>query len=194
MWKPGNQAFILFLPGTVYIITIYAEELMFPFTRIIIIGLIFLLSVAGVSALSISQITYTVEQDGNGTVDMDYQLNSTEKLQYDLITKVLDLKSIGKKELEKALKREVQVQSITPESVQLSVYNMATIDSGTITTPSFTYVPVESLLEPSLYWIIQKFNIDFTPHISKVVFPDGYSESFTDAETIPVIVHQLTST
>lgn len=169
-------------------------ELMFPFIRITVIGLILLISVAGVSALSISQITYTVAQDGNGTVDMNYQLNSTEKLQYDLITKVLDLKSIGKKELEKALKREVTVQSITPESVQLSVYNMATVDSGTITTPSFTYVPVESLVDPSLHWIIQKFDIDFTPQISKVIFPDGYSESFTDADTIPEIVHQISNT
>jgi hypothetical protein len=167
---------------------------MSTYIRIIIIGFIFFLLVAGVSALSISQITYTVAQDGNGTVDMNYHLNSTEKLQYDLITKAIDLKSIGKKELEKALNREVVVQSITPESVQLSVYNMASVNKDTITTPSFTYVPVESLVEPSLYWIIQRFNIDFTPHISKVVFPDGYSESFTDAETIPEITHQLTST
>lgn len=169
-------------------------DLMSTFIRFIIVGFILLLLISGVSAFSISQITYTVNEDGDGAVEMNYQLNSTEKLQYDLITKALDLKSIGKKELEKALNREVTVQSISPESVQLSVYDMATINNGAITTPSFTYVPVESLVDPSLYWVIQRFDIDFTPHISKVVFPDGYSESFADTNTVPEIVHQLPGT
>jgi|GEM_PF-2501329 len=166
-------------------------------TRLIIITfiiLIFFCMAAGVSAFSISEITYSVEYDGNGTVDMIYQLNGTEKLQYDLITKALDIKKIGKAELEKALKREVVVDSITPESVHLTVYNMATVNQNEITTPSFTYVPVESLVDPGLQWIVQRFDINFIPHTSKVIFPDGYEESFTDTLTIPGITHSLGNT
>nr|WP_319537745.1 hypothetical protein [uncultured Methanospirillum sp.] len=161
--------------------------------KIAIVALILFFLSAGVSAFSISEITYTVGDDGNGIVDMQYQLNGTEKLQYDLITKALDMKKIGKMELEKALKREVVVDSITPESVHLTVYNIATVNQSEITTPSFTYVPVDSLVDPGLFWILQKFDINFIPHVSTVVFPDGYKESFTDAQTIPGITHTVSS-
>ncbi len=169
-------------------------EIMTYVIRIAIVALILFFLAAGVSAFSISEITYTVGDDGNGIVNMQYQLNGTETLQYDLITKALDLKSIGKAELEKALSREVVVNSITPESVQLTVYDMATVDQSQITTPSFTYVPVESLVDPNLLWIVQKFDINFIPHVSTVVFPDGYKESFSDAQTIPGITHTVSST
>jgi len=167
---------------------------MIPVIRIATITIILLSIAAGVSAFSISEITYTVGEDGNGTVDMQYQLNGTEKFQYDLITKAIDLKAIGKEELEKALHREVTVNSITPKSVQLNVVDMASVDGDQMTTPTFTYLPVESFVDPSLLWIVQKFDINFIPHTSTVVFPDGYSESFSDTDTIPGIVHSLSST
>ena len=167
------------------------ERIMSSLIRISILLLCLLPMIAGVSAFSITSITYTIENDGNGTVDLQYQLNGSEKLQYDLITNVLDIKTIGKEELEKSIHREVTVSSLTPESVKLSVLNLASVNGNIITTPSFTYVPVESLVDPSLLWIVEKFDINFIPHNSIITFPDGYTESFTDAETIPEITHSI---
>ncbi|PKL60772.1 MAG: hypothetical protein CVV33_00975, partial [Methanomicrobiales archaeon HGW-Methanomicrobiales-4] len=182
-----------------YLVIIYTSmihhqgDLMQIFVRIIVLLLSFLFLSTGVSAFSLSSITYTLAEDGNGIVDLQYQLNGTEKLQYDLITKALDMKVIGKKELEKALQREVTVTSLTSESVQLNVIDMAEVNGTTMTTSSFTYVPVESLVDPSLSWIVQRFDINFIPHTSTIMFPDGYQETFTDADSIPTIIHTLAS-
>ncbi|MDD1724105.1 MAG: hypothetical protein LUQ07_03130 [Methanospirillum sp.] len=159
---------------------------------LIITGILLLsLSASGVSAFSISVVNYTLGTDGNGSVEMEYHLNDTEKAQYDLITSVIDLKAIGKKELEKAFNREVAVSSLSPESLTLQVIGMATVNGSEMTTPSFTYVPVESLVEPDLLWIVKKFDIGFIPESSTITFPDGYTQSFTDVKTIPGIVHTL---
>lgn len=163
------------------------------FVQITVIILAFLSLSAGVSAFSISSITYTIGADGNGTVEMQYHLNETEKLQYDLITNTLDLKAIGREELEKSLKREVTVTSLTPESVMLHVIDMAEVNGTTMITPNFTYVPVESLIDPSLSWIVKKFEINFIPNTSTIIFPDGYNETFKDAGTIPEITHTFAS-
>lgn len=164
-------------------------DLMKTLFQIILIFLALLSFPAGVSAFSISSITYTIEEDGNGTADLQYHLNGTEKLQYDLITKALDLKVIGREELRKSLHREITVTSLTPESLSLSVVDMAEMEGTSMVTPSFTYVPVESLVDPRFSWVIQRFDINFIPHTSTVIFPDGYRETFTDAKTIPKITH-----
>lgn len=160
---------------------------------LIIVGILLLLmSASSVSAFSISTVNYILETNGSGSVEMQYHLNDTEKSQYSLITSAIDLKAIGKKELEKAFNREVTVSSLSPESLTLQIIGMATVNGSEMTTPSFTYVPVESLLEPKLAWIAKKFDINFIPDSSTITFPDGYSQSFTNVGTIPEIVHTLT--
>lgn len=161
------------------------------YIRILTILSAMLIFSAGVSAFSISSVTYTIGNDGNGTVDMQYQLNDTEKLQYDLITKALDLKAIGKSELEKTLHRNVTVTSLNPDSLSMIAIDMAKVEGNTMTTPEFTYLPVESLVDPSLLWIVKKFDINFIPHTSTIVFPDGFNKTFTDIKTIPSLNHTL---
>jgi hypothetical protein len=168
-------------------------DLMQKNLRFVLIPIAMLLITAAVSGFSISSANYTLSQDGSGTVDLQYQLNETEQAQYDLINKLMDLKTIGKEELKRTLNRDVVVMSLSPQTVQLKVENISTINGTAMSTPSFTYVPVESLVDPSLGWIVQKFKINFVPHTSTIVFPDGYQETFTDAGTIPAITHQVSS-
>lgn len=168
-------------------------DLMQIYVRIIVIFLVVITFFGAVSAFSISSATYTIDEDGDGSVVLEYQLNGTEKQQYDLITRLLDLKSIAKEEVKRSLNREITVTSITPESVKLLVDEMAEMNETTVSTSSFTYVPMESLVDPSLFWVIQRFDINFIPHTSTIIFPDGYKETFTDVDTIPNLTHTLTS-
>lgn len=157
----------------------------------ILIPLALIAATTAVSGFSISSANYTLLDDGSGIVDLQYHLNASEKTQYDLINKLLDLKSIGKKELEKSLNRNVTVMSLSPDSVQLKIAKMAMVNGTNVSTPSFTYVQVEDLVDPSLAWVVQKFEINFIPHSSTIIFPDGYQETFLENETIPGINHQL---
>lgn len=155
----------------------------------IIISLM-LITISGVQAISISTVDVNINPDGSGTVDMQYQMNGTEKLQYALVSSVLDISAIGQKELEKSLGKPVSVTSVNTESASFVIRDLVTQKDGEYVIPSIRYMPVESVLDPNLLWVLKKININFIPGETTVTFPDGYQEKFKEEQVIPSIRHK----
>ena len=61
--------------------------------------------------------------------------------------------------------------------------------NGTVTlkTPSLSFEAAQKVLES--YWFAPLISPDFSPTVTKVQFPDGYEETFSDAISIPAITH-----
>lgn len=135
----------------------------------------------------------TVNSDNSCTVYMQYHLETSEKLQYALITILVDPSIIGKQELEKLMQKPVTITSITAESAIFTISDLINQNGGDFVTPSFEYLPAESLVDKNLQWIVQKFKINFIPQVTTITFPDGYQERFYDSKKIPSLRHQVVS-
>lgn len=124
---------------------------------------------------------------------MNYHLDPAEKLQYALINSLLDPSVIGKQQLEKAIHKPVTITSITTESASIIITDLATQTGDEYVTPSFEYVPAESLLDEDLQWIAKKFKIDFIPRKTTITFPDGFHKTFNNIQKVPSLRHRITS-
>ena len=61
--------------------------------------------------------------------------------------------------------------------------------SVTMTTPALSFGEAEKILNK--YWFARFITPDFSPEVTTVRFPDGYSETFSNQISIPAIVHTL---
>lgn len=148
----------------------------------LILGLI-----SGVQAISISSVTYNIADNGTSTIDMQYHLNSSEKLQYSIISKVVDLSALGKEQLESISKKPVTITSITPESASFVIEDFATSDGDILTVPKIDYVLDTSVVSPVVQQLIQKFEINYVPEKTIIIFPNGHKESFENQISIPSV-------
>jgi hypothetical protein len=58
-----------------------------------------------------------------------------------------------------------------------------------MTTPALSFVEAEKILNQ--YWFARFITPDFSPEVTTVRFPDGYSEAFSNQISIPAIDHIL---
>jgi hypothetical protein len=59
----------------------------------------------------------------------------------------------------------------------------------TMTTPTLSFGEAEKILNQ--YWFARVITPDFSPEVTTVRFPDGYTEAFSNQISIPAIVHTL---
>ncbi|AGB02470.1 hypothetical protein Metfor_1435 [Methanoregula formicica SMSP] len=87
--------------------------------------------------------------------------------------------------------REATVNAVSPTFVQLTVSGFASRSAGddgiTMKIPALLFRNADKILNQ--YWFARLMNPDFSPHISRVTFPDGYGETFTSQAKLPAITH-----
>jgi len=59
----------------------------------------------------------------------------------------------------------------------------------TLTTPALSFEKAEQVLQQ--YWFAALISPDFSPEVTRVTFPDGYTETFYNQDRIPKISHVL---
>ncbi|PKL59902.1 MAG: hypothetical protein CVV33_05445, partial [Methanomicrobiales archaeon HGW-Methanomicrobiales-4] len=83
--------------------------------------------------------------------------------------------------------------SINGESAKFIISNLITQNGDEFITPSFEYLPAESLVDKNFQWIVKKFEINFIPRVTTITFPDGYQERFINTKKIPSLHHRIVS-
>ena len=82
--------------------------------------------------------------------------------------------------LENNYKKPVDVLVANPGESQVVVHGFASVQDhdGTVTmkTPALSFADAQKVLNQ--YWFAPLVNPDFSPEITRVTFPDGYSEEF----------------
>ncbi|MDD1719497.1 MAG: hypothetical protein LUQ25_05520 [Methanoregulaceae archaeon] len=155
---------------------------------ILCIAVIFM---APVQAFSADELTLDVRKNGDTQVALEYSLSWVEYIAVYL--HIADPATELRSALEKSLNRQVSVSSAGTRSADFTVYNLASVhtadNSTTLVTPGLSFDQAGTVLDD--YWFSSLVKPDFSPRITTVRFPDGFSTEFTEASAIPPVIHTL---
>jgi hypothetical protein len=146
-----------------------------------------------VSALTSDALDITVvNETGDATVDFTFSLTWYERVAVWL--NLMNPADTMKEALSTYSDKEVDVLSVNDASTSMLVYGFAGVEQGEnatlYRTPELRFADSEAVA--AQYWFGPLLDIDTTPALTTVTFPDGYNETFVDAQTIPPIEHEIT--
>jgi hypothetical protein len=159
--------------------------------RISIILLLILLAGSPAQAFTADSLSIDVIQNGNAKITFNYTLTLIEKIAVYL--KVADINAELKKALESNFHHPITIESVTDGSARFMVNDFAirTEKDGKtrMETPAISFTMAEKVLQK--YWFAPLVNPDYSPQITTITYPDGYTENFTDQIEIPKTSHIL---
>ena len=151
----------------------------------LVIGAILIASPA--SAFTAKDLTITVSPAGDATIDFSYELNWLE--QFAVFAKIADPAAELKSALENNFHKTVEVTRADSGEMTVVVHSFASVKStpsGTeYTTPALSFAEAERVLNS--YWFAPLVSPDFSPEVTRVIFPDGSTETFENVISIPTI-------
>ncbi|MDD1682794.1 MAG: hypothetical protein LUO98_03060 [Methanoregula sp.] len=156
-------------------------------------GLFFiaLLLICPAQAFTAKSLDITVQDNTDAVITFAYELSWVEHVA--VFARIGDPGTELKKALESNFDKPVQVTAADAGMSQFYVRGFATkkVKDSTVTmaTPALSFRKAEEVLDT--YWFAPLISPDFSPDISRVSFPDGYSETFYDQDQIPRVSHTL---
>ena len=160
------------------------------FISIVILLFIFLI-VTPAQAFIAKDLTIAVQQNGDAEIGFKYQLSWIEVLA--IRVGIANLQNELTKALENNFNKPVIVIRADASEAQFTVSEFASVksekDSITFTTPSLSFSAAEKVLKG--YMFAPLISTDFSPSITQVTFPDGYTKEFYDQITIPRVEHTV---
>lgn len=160
----------------------------------VILAVLGVLAIACVPAQAFTADTLdiAVRENGDATITFAYQLNWFEYIV--IYLRIADPAAQLRDVLESNLGRTVVVHSVSPGMLSLDVEGFASVQDGTpgltYTTPVLQFTAAEQYLKQQ--WFSGLVSADFSPSISTIRFPDGFSQQFLNQDTIPAITHTVT--
>lgn len=144
-----------------------------------------------VQAMTAESLDIRVDDQGEALVTFDYTLSFFENLA--VFLRIADPESELKSALESNFAKPVRVISVSDGRAVVEVDGFASvryIDGQTVVkTPVMSFSEAERILKS--YWFAPLIKTDFSPSVTTVTFPDGYSEVFYNQIEIPSITHIL---
>lgn len=158
----------------------------------IIIGLLLVAGIlaAPAAAFTVSSLAVNIAENGDAEISVDYSLSWVER-----VVVFMRIANPGQ-HLEQALEgysgKEVEVLQVNPTGTDLFVEDLVQVDEdpeGTVyTTPSMDFSLAEQQVRG--YWFSRFVNMDASPEVTVITFPDGYQEKFFNVAFIPGVTHQ----
>jgi hypothetical protein len=161
--------------------------------KLVVLGVLVLLAIAAVpaQAFSADTLNITVQENGDATITFDYQLNWFEYVV--IFLQIADPATQIQTALGSETGRTVVVHSVSPGRVSLDVKEFASLqgnDTGTTyLTPALPFTTAEQYLKGQ--WFSALVSADFSPAVTTVRFPDGYTQQFNNQDYIPAITHTV---
>lgn len=157
----------------------------------LIIGLLLVIGLlaAPAAAFSINRLDIQIADNGDARVNADYTLSWVENLA--VFMRLVQPARQLENALEQYSGKDVTVSSVSARNAAFSIEDFASekqVSGGTaFTTPALDFsVMVKAIRNNRLSRFV---NVDPSPQITVVSFPDGYQESFTNSVKIPGIRH-----
>lgn len=156
----------------------------------ILAALVFLL-ICPVQAFTAKTLDIQMTDSGDATITFVYELAWVENAA--VFTRIADPGNELKKALESNFHKPVQVIASDSGRSQFYVKGFAARQvkntTTTMKTPALSFREAEAVLQQ--YWFAPLISPDFSPAVTRVVFPDQYTETFYDRDQIPAITHIL---
>jgi len=142
-------------------------------------------------AFTAKTLDIVVQDNGDATITFDYNLNWYENVA--VFTHIADPNTELKKALENNFDANVDVLATSGSEAKVLVHGFASqkVNDGstTMTTPALSFQSAERVLKQ--YWFAPLISVDFSPEVTRVVFPDGYVEQYNNQIALPQISHTL---
>jgi hypothetical protein len=163
----------------------------FVLAGILLLALWFAASPA--QAFTAKNLDIAVQDNTDAVITFDYELSWIENIA--VFMRIADPGAELKKALESNYKKPVAVMVADGGRSQFMVQGFASVQErdGTVLmrTPALSFVDAEKILNQ--YWFAPFIAPDFSPGVTRVMFPDGYEETFSNEISIPAISHTLGS-
>jgi hypothetical protein len=156
-------------------------------------GLFFiaLLLVCPAQAFTAKGLDIAVQDNTDAVITFTYELSWFEHAA--VFARIGDPGTELKKALENNFHKPVDVTRAGAGMTQFLVKGFAAekVKNGTVTltTPALSFEKAEQVLQQ--YWFAALISPDFSPEVTRVTFPDGYTETFYNQDRIPKISHVL---
>jgi len=141
------------------------------------------------TAFSADSLTIIVDGGGSASVTFRYSLSWFEDVV--VFLRVADPARELKSALEKYSGEPVNVVAVTEQSASFSIPKFASVtekDSMKVyTTPELHFEDANLFIQT--YWFAPLVHADFSPSVTVIIFPDGYTETFQDIEVLPSRTH-----
>lgn len=149
------------------------------------------LLVTNASAITMESLNMQISENGDTTVSFGYSLSPLEYLA--VFMKIADPSEELRKAIDERTDRDVEILEVSSDSSSFFIPGFITPVTGsegkTYTTPAIDFTKGEEILRS--YWFAPLITIDLSPSTTKIVFPDGYTESFENTIAIPSITHTV---
>jgi hypothetical protein len=156
-------------------------------------GLFFitLLLVCPAQAFTAKSLDITVQDNTDAVITFQYELSWYENAA--VFARIGDPGTELKKALESNFHKPVQITEADAGRSQFYVKGFAAKKvkdtTVTMTTPALSFREAEQVLQK--YWFASLISPDFSPAVARVIFPDGYTETFYEQDQIPRVSHIL---
>lgn len=156
------------------------------------LALALMLMIGPACAFTADSLDIAVDRNGDAVIVFEYELTWAEEAA--VFMRITDPSAELKKALESNYKKTVDVTGTGTGSSQFVVHEFASVKERggnvTMSTPALSFASAEKVLKK--YWFAPFINPDFSPSVTRVSFPDGHTDVFTDQISIPAIRHTLT--
>jgi hypothetical protein len=158
---------------------------------LVILLIIALVILCPAQAFTAKSLAIEIHDNKDALITFDYQLSW-----FEYVVVFMRIANPGN-ELEKALEsnfnKPVQIIEADMGRSQFYVQDFASeqVHDGkvTLTTPPLSFREAERILDK--YWFAPFIHPDFSPDVTRVVFPDGYVQTFNNQDQIPRVSHTL---
>jgi hypothetical protein len=158
----------------------------------LILGIgILLFCICPAQAFTAKTLDINVQGNGDAIITFDYALSWFENVA--VFARIADPATELKSALESNYGKNVDVISTSGSEVKVLVHGFATRNTQgtavTMTTPALSFQSAENVLKQ--YWFAPLINVDFSPDLTTVDFPDGYIAQYYNQIAIPQISHTM---
>ncbi|WP_255331646.1 hypothetical protein [Methanocalculus taiwanensis] len=142
-------------------------------------------------AFTADNLALSVQENGDADIRFDYTLNWIER--FAVFLRIANPADEFRSALERAYKKPVDVKSVSSGSAVFRVEGLASLKESeegvrySVPALDFSYAVVE--LEK--YWFAPLVQVDLTPDLTTLTFPDGHTESFVQVAGIPATSHTI---
>jgi hypothetical protein len=144
-------------------------------------------------AFTIKTLTINLGQSGDAQVDLQYQLSLPEQI--GVFLHLADPSAELQSALDQNLNKQVTVERADISSADIIVPSFATVSGSPgaliMATPAFSLAQAQAVVEK--YWFAPLISPDFTPQVTTITFPDGYTDTLYNQISIPAVIHVLSS-
>ena len=142
-------------------------------------------------AFTAKTLDIAVQANGDAIITFDYDLSWYENVA--VFTRIANPNTELKKALENNFDASVDVLATSGSEAKVLVHGFASKNanngSTTMTTPALSFQSAERVLKQ--YWFAPLISVDFSPEVTRVVFPDGYTETYYNQIALPQISHTM---